>query len=380
MTADLAVAGESARTVPPATGGAAQEGLTRRQFDFSGDAGDYFGICLRTFLLAVITLGIYDAWGTVERRRYMLGHSRVAGHGFDYHARPVTILIGRFVAVGVIILFNILTALSPAAALLAFAAFVLAVPWVVNRAYRFQMRNTSYRTVRFDFYGSYGRALLVYVIYPLTIPLTLTLSLPWVRRETARYVGENTAYGRARFEGSARLGPLYAAYGIGVAITVIGILLLSVLGGLIGAGFVSGLAPGVQPTDAQIGFIAGLSVIAFFLMIPVFLAAAAILGAAVRNGVVNALVLDGRHRFESTVPTGRYVWISVSNVFAITFSGYLLLPWATVRMRRFLLNHTALLADGPLDDFVAHHHEAGGAAGAEYGAMDGIADGIVGAG
>jgi len=50
-----------------------------------------------------------------------------------------------------------------------------------------------------------------------------------------------------------------------------------------------------------------------------------------------------------------------------------------VDIHRYLMSHTALLANSDLDSFIGDHMDAGGAAAAEYGIMDGVADGAFGA-
>ena len=71
--------------------------LEREPFTFTGTGREYFGIWIVNILLTILTLGIYSAWAKVRRTRYFYGNTRLAGASFDYHARPVQILIGRIV-------------------------------------------------------------------------------------------------------------------------------------------------------------------------------------------------------------------------------------------------------------------------------------------
>ena len=82
-------------------------------FQFEGSAGEYFGIWLVNLLLSVITLGIYSAWAKVRRLRFFLGYTTIGGHRFEYHANPMAILKGRLVAVGVLIILNVISWLAP---------------------------------------------------------------------------------------------------------------------------------------------------------------------------------------------------------------------------------------------------------------------------
>ena len=62
-------------------------------FGFSGTAAEYFGIWIVNLFLTIITLGIYSAWAKVRRLRYFYGNTWLDGHNFEYHARPIQILI-----------------------------------------------------------------------------------------------------------------------------------------------------------------------------------------------------------------------------------------------------------------------------------------------
>ncbi|MEO1140896.1 MAG: DUF898 family protein, partial [Pseudomonadota bacterium] len=64
-------------------------------FSFKGTASEYFGIWIVNLLLSIVTLGIYTAWAKVRRLRYFYGNTWLDGHNFEYHAKPIQILIGR---------------------------------------------------------------------------------------------------------------------------------------------------------------------------------------------------------------------------------------------------------------------------------------------
>lgn len=360
--------------------------LTRHPFSFKGDSGTYFGICLRTVLLAIVTLGIYDAWGTVERRRYRMGNTIVAGHGFDYHANPVVILVGRFIAIGVIIGLQILLNFSPPGIALfigpvVFLLFILALPYVVLRSLRFHLRNTSYRNVRFDFSATYGSAFFAIVVVPLVVSFTLGLAYPWYLAKFQEFVFKNLRLGKAHFDVDVPLTPLFKAFAIMVLIAVP--LTIAVAFGaeaLIASEFQGG-GPLFDPQTGNLDHNAILVFIAvvytaviFFFILMFFLSF--IVKAALRNVVLRNLWLQGGHRFDSDVTPVRFGWIVVSRGILATISVGLLIPWATVQIHRYLMDHTALLANGDLDKFVSTDVDPGGAAASEFGAMEGIADGV----
>ena len=83
-------------SVPPLEAGLGS--TTVEQFVFTGAAREFFGIWIVNLFLSIITLGIYSAWATVRKKRYMYGHTWLAGANFEYHGDPIAILKGRVIA------------------------------------------------------------------------------------------------------------------------------------------------------------------------------------------------------------------------------------------------------------------------------------------
>ncbi|MEQ8829511.1 MAG: YjgN family protein [Alphaproteobacteria bacterium] len=347
----------------------------RHDFVFTGDARTYFAICLRTFLLAVVTFGIYDAWGTVERRRYRMGNTRVAGHGFDYHASPIVLLIGRFVAIGVIIGIqlsvtflppDILGYISPAFSLLV----LFGMPFVVLRSLRFHVRNTSYRNIRFDFVGGYWGAFFVTIVAPFLVGITVGLIFPWYRAKYQNFIWNNVKLGRSGFSLEMPMWPLYRAF-----------IVTAVLGVALTVGYFALAFPGsfhlASALDIGSNVQIELLLVALTLIYGLALAAVMfIFTTALRNTTGRNLKLEGGHSFDSNVRSMKLAWIVLSRGLLATVTLGLLLPWATIQIHRYLVSETALLANGELDRFVAAEVDPGGAAVSEFGAMEGIADGV----
>src|SRR5215468_7546165 len=56
----------------------------RYPVEFTAVTGEYFRIWIVNLALTLVTLGIYSAWAKVRKRRYLYGHTRIAGEGFEY--------------------------------------------------------------------------------------------------------------------------------------------------------------------------------------------------------------------------------------------------------------------------------------------------------
>jgi uncharacterized membrane protein YjgN (DUF898 family) len=128
-----------------------------------------------------------------------------------------------------------------------------------------------------------------------------------------------------------------------------------------------------QPDPAAVAAVIGTMYLLFF---AAFLPAAFLYQALTRNAVYNATVLEGGHRFTSTVSAPMLLWIAVSNMVVVVASLFLMLPWAQIRMARYLAAHTGYHLGGPLDDFVASQQSAGHAVGDAFADFEGIGAGL----
>ena len=72
-----------------------EEKLRKESFNFLGNGKEYFNIWIVNLFLSLVTLGVYSAWAKVRSKKYFLRNTRFAGHSFDYHANPKSILKGR---------------------------------------------------------------------------------------------------------------------------------------------------------------------------------------------------------------------------------------------------------------------------------------------
>ena len=194
----------------PASGQSAQ--FSGERFTFTGSGWGYFKLCLWTYALAIVTLGIYDAWGTVYRRRYLLGHTVLQGHSFDYHAKPMTILIGRLIAFGLLVVYNIVVSLQPIAALVLVGIFIGLIPYLIQRALAFHSANTSYRNVRFSHTSSYFEAAKAYILGPILTMLSLGFLSPLASAWAARFVIGNLSFGTSKFNVGVGYGSFAVAY------------------------------------------------------------------------------------------------------------------------------------------------------------------------
>lgn len=348
--------------------------FTTLPFSFKGNASEYFGIWIVNLLLSIITLGIYTAWAKVRRLRYFYGNTFLDGHNFEYHAKPKQILIGRLIVLAALILSNILTTFLPILAVFLLILYFAAIPWIINKAISFNARVTSYRNICFGFEGKYLRALVVFVLMPIAVIFSLGLLAPYGSRMTNNYIGRGLRYGTAKFETNAPLKPLYKNLGATFLLVIIVTIVLALIGYLLMLA-----TTGLQMPDSTNAFSLGqiglwqLVIFAFY--VPIILSFL-FYRAGVRNIAYNATVLDQQHRFHSNISRLRYLWIIFSNFFLIIITFGLMRPWAAVRTWNYQAEKTALLANGPLDEFISGRQQDGNVATAEFLDIEGIDFGL----
>ena len=344
---------------------------------FTGTGREYFGIWIVNILLTIITLGIYSAWAKVRRNRYFFGNTKLLDRGFDYHATPKQILIGRIIAFVLLLIYNLALNFFPVAGLILAVLLIIAVPALITRGLRFNARMTSYRNVRFGFDGKYWGAAKAFVLGPVLATFTFGLLTPVASKWTYKFIFNNLRYGGKKFSAAPGLGAIYRAWLIPAGVTVIGLALLalivfvnwlSITGSLSDADF-------SDPNRPPLALLVVVYAITIGLLL-VYAFAGLFYAAAVRNIVLNSSLLDERHRLRSNMPRLRYVWVAVSNFIATIFTLGLLRPWAAVRMARFQAEHTGVIFDGEIGEVFSEIRSDESAVGGEFMDLEGIAVGF----
>ena len=380
---------------------------TRYPFSFSGRGGEYFKIWIVNILLSIITLYIYSAWAKVRTRRYFAGNTVLDNSSFDYHATGKQILLGRIIAVVLLIIITVGGIIHPFISIGGYVILALLMPWAVWRSIKFNMRMTSYRNVRFGFDGKLGPMYMYLLVMPL-IPLLVAavvagglymsgivavpelasigavgvfamyLMYPWVHKRLANYMLRNYRYGTAKFSGELSTGRFYAIYikafflsllvyfavllvGAGIAF------LLSSLG-ILGPDFFESYFQNPEQFG-QTGSILGILAVVFFYLVIFFIGTliTSYFRSRLREHLFDNGILDQRVDPESTVTARGLWWISISNILILVFTlgfGY---PWTKVRMARYIADNTVLYAEDSLDNFVSDEKDKVGALAEELG-------------
>jgi len=191
---------------------------------FTGKASEYFGIWIVNLLLSIVTLGIYSAWAKVRRKKYFYNNTLIENVGFDYHAKPISILKGRIIAFVLFALYAYGKSSSPILAGVLVILFLLALPWLIVRGSLFNARNTSHRGLRFDFKGAVSQAIRVYIGLPMLTFFTLGLIWPYIAHEKRQFIMNSHRFGLSQFNMSRVVKQFYKVYLIVFIVPFIGIL------------------------------------------------------------------------------------------------------------------------------------------------------------
>jgi uncharacterized membrane protein YjgN (DUF898 family) len=329
-------------------------------FEFRGSGREYFSIWIVNLALTVITLGIYGAWAKVRTQRYFYGNTFVADQAFDYHASPVRILIGRTIAVTLLVSYNVTVNIYPSSILYWIPFFLVVVPWLINSSLRFHARNTSYRNVRFNFTGRYLGALRAYILWPFLGACTFGLMVPLARRVGDYYFINHHTFGGRPFNTQFPAKKIYLAYLYGILWFLVALALAG--GAMFGIGYATEKMGTLwkSPMAAQVlGFI-------FIIFAEIaFITAATVTRIMVVNLSVSNTRIDGRHALRSRMSSLRVGWIVVTNSILTLATIGLFYPWARVRLWRYQVRRSSLLAASDLDEFTSEAFGSQSAVGEE---------------
>lgn len=330
-------------------------------FHFSGNGGEYFRIWIVNIFLSLITLGIYSAWAKVRRNQYFYRHTHLDGAAFDYHGDPIVILKGRVVAFALFFAYSLAGQFSPTLAAVIFLLILLVMPWLLAKSWRFRLRNTSYRGLRFGFHGAYDAAYITFLLWPLFSAFSLGMLWPMAQQRITRYIRDNSAFGDQHFRFEAGSGAYYRAY---AAIFLMAILIFI----LVGLGLQAAITllrdafqfAGISENQSVVAGIAG----ALSLYLTIFLVIFPYAVARMQNLIWNATRL-GSHGFRSSLQARGLVGIMFTNLLLIILTLGLYKPFADIRLARYRIEHLEFLPAGSIDEIVAGVHETASAVGEE---------------
>lgn len=310
-------------------------------FVFSGEGYEYFKIWIVNILLTAVTMGIYAPWAKVRDTQYFYGNTTLDGASFAFTADPVKMLIGRLIALGLFIVYMVMSVLAPLVTTVLSIGFIFILPWVMVKSMAFYARNTSYRNIRFRFTGGYWGAFKVAILWPLAGMLTLMLLLPLAIKKQQEYMVNNHSYGNKSFTFATDTWNYYRIFLIFIGIVFVGGILSAALAAVV---------PAIAPAGIFIAYIAAI----VYMMVQM------------QNLVMNNSSL-AEHNFVSDYQFKSFGLLMVGNFLLTVITLGFYIPWAKVKLAQYAANHTQLDAMGDLDKFAAISQPDPSAFGEEFG-------------
>lgn len=308
-------------------------------FNFTGEGGEYFRIWIVNLLLTILTLGIYGPWAKVRNKRYLYGNSFLDDISFQYLAKPLQLLKGRLIALGLFAVFMVLQFINPIIGSAFLFLLMLGMPWAINRSLAFNARNSAYRNVRFDFKGQTGGAYMAFLVWPVLGSLSFGLAWPYAFYKQQRFYAENSYFGTTPFEFNGEALSYYKIAGLGILLAIAILVVSSLLGNLF------------MPLAFIGPFLTFVLVGAFFTV-------------QMSNQLFNSTNLADLY-FSSTLETPAFLGIYAVSTLLIVLTLGLYYPWAKIRLMKYRASCLSLAGLSNLDHFLAGVQKQVGATGQE---------------
>lgn len=357
---------------------------------FHGKTGEYFKIWIVNIFLTIITLYIYSAWAKVRTKRYFYGNTTVDGSSFEYHATGRQLVVGRLVAVVLLIIYSVFQEINTTVSLTALGLLAIAFPWALWRSLKFNAKASSYRNIRFQFDGGASTPYWIILFVPLAAVVLISAAvyllyfqtdlsstetlidkaiqfltqygdlilgaliftvyglIPLLHSKIVSFSHNNHRYGTAKFSAPIKTRNFYGYY---IAAFFIMVFAFVAFAGLV---YVASRALGVDPalllTENDPSSWKGVAII-YLIVIPVSSVAVAYFRSAIRNHRYNTTTIGTRVNLRSTVRTWSLWWLNISNLAIIIGTlgfGY---PYTRIRSARYFAKRTSLSVMGDLDSF-----------------------------
>ncbi|MEJ2530115.1 MAG: YjgN family protein [Gammaproteobacteria bacterium] len=351
--------------------------------EFTGSGEEFFKIWIVNLVLTILTLGIYSAWAKVRTNRYFYGNTRLGDRSFEYLANYI--IVGEMFPLAKFVLVLLLAVVTP---------------WIVWRSLKFNARMTSYRNVRFGFYGALKEAYRYLLLIPM-IPIfaaviiggamwllsnnfdsktfvtlitiafiSIYILVPYIQKSIASYTINHCRYGQGQLSAELSAGEYYKIYltlfGISILVMIaffVVITLLTIITG-VGADMLKGTA-GSSSSHPNMGLVIVTMVIMYGFSIVI--GAKAYVHSKIRNYVFNRTQLDEVLSLQSDMTVGQLFKFYLVNILLMIFTLGLAYPWVKVRIARLSANATKAAISGSLDQYVTQQQDKQSALGEEMG-------------
>lgn len=374
-----------------------------KALSFEGSGFEYFKIWIVNIVLTIITFGIYYPWAKVRNNRYFYANSILEEKNFEYHATGKQLFIGYLIAITLFITYQIVAQFLPLVSLGLALLLAVAIPWLIWRSMKFNMNVTSFNNVKFKFIGQLGESYVIFLVYPILFFISigavftaiaylrsgwvmaigmiffLVLQLFFVAYLSVKknsYIINSSLYGQGKFNTNLEMKNFVK---IIIKSFFINLLLLVVAGiVLISIAYVSVDSIGIlekirlyndnpEVMASILHMIAPLLFVMYILIIIAGFITMAYYTVRTREYIFDNTMLDEKIEFSSTLKFVKLAFIILTNLLVILFTLGLAIPWAKVRLTRYMLENTYLSSNKDLTVYINEKQNKESAIGEEIG-------------
>lgn len=203
-------------------------------FSFHGEGSTLFGIYIKNFFLCIFTLGLYIPWAIVNIAKYTYANLEFKEKRFDYTGtgkeifkgfiKAVLIIIGVAIVVGLISSLGI-DFLTILVMLALYIAYIVAIPYVIHQALKYDNANTTYNGIRMGYRGDLEEFIKLFIKGLLLTLVSLGIYGAWFGVEMRKYTTQHTRLGNVEFsfEGEGMENFMINVKGILLSILTLGI-------------------------------------------------------------------------------------------------------------------------------------------------------------
>jgi uncharacterized membrane protein YjgN (DUF898 family) len=198
---------------------------------FHGSGGALFGIYVRNLFFTFITLGVYYFWGKAKVRGYLIGNTEFLGDRLAFHGTGRELLAGSgkafFIFALPLALLNSLPGLLKlgpifeigAQGLTSLAVLIL-IPFAMVTSFRYRLTRTSWREIRFSFWGKSSEFMRIFLGGLILTVFTLGLYYPFFLANNYAFMVSHTHFGNHSFKFTGHGRDLYGAFLRALALTI----------------------------------------------------------------------------------------------------------------------------------------------------------------
>jgi uncharacterized membrane protein YjgN (DUF898 family) len=330
-------------------------GAERINFSFVPRPG-LLKITVVSFLLTLLTLGIYRFWAKTQVRQHIWSSVHINGEPLEYTGSGWELCKGFLVVFATIVLPIVLAsviiglAYGPESPLLVLIQFVVIlgvyVLWgfAVYKARMYQLSRTLWRGIRGTLVGSAMTYSLLYFGSLLAKGMSLGWATPVMNTVLQEQITNDMRFGDAAFKFKGRAGPLYPTYALCwfLSLATVIVVIMLATGTAVSSAYFQDLFAGQSENPerlfAGLLILAAVLFVAFMLIIPMLWA---IYTAKQMRTFADYTRFDGAP-FQLDATTGGIIGLTVINILILIFTLGIGWPYVNRRNVRYVVERLSL--------------------------------------